>query len=636
MVVETVFPQQEQASRWQQIRCSLGWRLVLITLGFCFCFTLVTVTVRTYAVWRENVRHMNVELGLIEQVYQRTLTKAIWEIDRESIDAHLESAIHIEPVGRVELKVMSVQHTPIIQVRSRIGWSSSSWAPVRQVTLFYSPYAGSKEVVGELKLYGNETLLWEEMREIVASIIGVQLLQSILLAGVIILTFSKMVTVHIRRIARHLAELVPARLYIPLQLERPASREDELTSLVYGINHLQNNLSDYLGRQHLYEQELSAHRDQLAERVQERTAELERLTEAQQIVLLLSNRLIRAPYERIELYQQSCLSEVAKRLEACHALWYIREGSGISFRLAMQWCCDVCVAPTDVVNAAHLAHLEVLLDGGEPVTFVSRKAHTDALTSYGAAAFAHLEAEAIAFVPVGTGDEQLGFLVFIRTVTVETWRADEHALLAMTAQMLLHSTRHKAQMADIIQTHKALQEANVRLEELSRSDPLTGLPNRRHFDEIKDIEFSRAQRSGQPLTVLLCDVDFFKRYNDTYGHAQGDECLRLVASAMQASISRAGDLVARIGGEEFAVLMPATDSNAARLMAERLRQAIYELAIPHAGSAVASVVTLSIGQATFEAGASRAFHELLELADRSLYQAKGEGRNCVVSATLGE
>ncbi|RRW47101.1 GGDEF domain-containing protein [Pseudomonas luteola] len=132
----------------------------------------------------------------------------------------------------------------------------------------------------------------------------------------------------------------------------------------------------------------------------------------------------------------------------------------------------------------------------------------------------------------------------------------------------------------------------------------------------------------------MCDIDYFKRYNDTYGHAQGDECLRLVTAAMKASIARAGDLVARLGGEEFAVLLPATDKAAAYLLAERLRQAVCDLAIPHDKSSVAPIVTLSIGLATFEAGISSTFHELLELADRSLYQAKGDGRNRVVSATF--
>jgi diguanylate cyclase (GGDEF)-like protein len=634
MAVETDNAHVELLERWPQGRHSLGWRLVIVTLGFCFFFTLVTVGVRTWAVWHEHVQQMDIELGLIEQVYRRTLTKAVWDMDQDAVEAHLDSAVHIESVARVQLTVLSAQHIPVVQVRSRTGWVDSNLAPVRRVPLVFSPYAGSKETVGELILYGNEDLLWSEMKSVVVAIVGFQLLQSILLAGLIILMFSRLVTVHIRRIALHLTELTPERLDLPLRLSRSAKREDELTLLVQGINQLQSNLSGYLGRQHMYEKELAAHRDQLAERVQVRTAELQSLTEAQQMVLLLSNRLIRAPYERLELYQQSCLSEVAQRLGACYALWYVREESGIYFRLAMHWRCETCIAPESQINAAQLAHLDVLLDQGGPVTFTSGKALSEVLSAYGAATFQLLDAEATAFVPVGAGDEQLGFLVFIRKEVADVWRPDEHALLAMTAQMLLHSTRHRVQLGDIMQTQEALREANAQLKELSRSDPLTGLPNRRHFDEVKNIEFSRAQRSGQPLSVLMCDIDFFKRYNDTYGHAQGDECLRLVASAMRGSIARAGDLVARLGGEEFAVLLPATDRAMAHLLAERLRQAVYDLAISHSGSSVASVVTLSIGSATFEAGASTTFHELLELADRSLYQAKGDGRNRVVSATL--
>ena len=187
---------------------------------------------------------------------------------------------------------------------------------------------------------------------------------------------------------------------------------------------------------------------------------------------------------------------------------------------------------------------------------------------------------------------------------------------------------------ELVQAREQLQEHNRALTVLADHDSLTGIANRRRFEEALDVEFARAARSGAPLSLLMFDVDYFKRYNDTYGHAQGDECLRLVAAAMKASIARAGDLVARLGGEEFAVLLPATDKAAAYLLAERLRQAVCDLAIPHDESSVAPIVTLSIGLATFEAGISSTFHELLELADRSLYQAKGDGRNRVVSATF--
>ncbi len=428
---------------------SLGGRLVLATVGFCFLFALLTVAVRTWSAWQVHVAAMTGELALLDQVYQRTLSKAIWEMDRDLLKTYVASAANVAAVGRVELKITPASGAPEVLAQTREGWSPSAVAPARHLVLTYEPFPGGIETVGALALYGDERVLWSRLRGEVAAIAITQLIQCVLLAGLIMLMFSRSVTVHVQRIARHLAQLTPANLGQPLALNRPRARNDELSLLVGGVNQLQSSLSDYLRQQREYELELAEHRDRLAELVSERTAELENL--------------------------------------------------------------------------------------------------------------------------------------------------------------------------------------NAQLEELSRRDALTGLPNRRHFDEVKEVEFRRAQRSGQPLSVLLCDVDFFKRYNDTYGHAMGDQCLRAVAEAMRGSTGRAGDLLARIGGEEFAVLLPGTDEALARTLAERLRQSVVGLAVAHAASDVAPHVTLSIGLACLQSGNAQTFDALLHLADRALYLAKSRGRNQVAS-----
>jgi diguanylate cyclase (GGDEF)-like protein len=172
-----------------------------------------------------------------------------------------------------------------------------------------------------------------------------------------------------------------------------------------------------------------------------------------------------------------------------------------------------------------------------------------------------------------------------------------------------------------------LKSANIRLEALTRFDPLTGLANRRHFDEIKEVEFNRALRHQQPFSVLMCDIDFFKLYNDTYGHAKGDQCLRDVALTMSALFSRSGELVARLGGEEFAVLLPGQDQAQAFESAERLRQLLAQQRLPHSASTVSPFVTLSIGIAELETSGMDRFDQLLQSADKALYRAKSQGRD---------
>lgn len=429
----------------QRPSSSLGRRLVLATLGFCLLFTAATVGLRTWLAWEDGRSAMNAELVLIDQVFQSNLAKAIWEMDSDALETQLDSVAMAEPVGRVELRIFRAGRAPEVIQRQRPQQQPQHRAPVLQRRLTYEAYAGALETVGELRLEGDEGLLWKRLVADVTKIIITQVIQSLLLAGLIMWMFNSTVTLHVRRIAQHLTRLTPENLDQTLRLDRSVKRQDELSLLESGINSVQLKLSAYLERQHQDELALAAHRDRLAELVEERTAEL--------------------------------------------------------------------------------------------------------------------------------------------------------------------------------------RAANVLLEELSRSDPLTGLANRRHFDEIKEVEFRRAMRLGQPLTVLMCDVDFFKRYNDHYGHAQGDQCLQWVADTLRYVFARAGEVVARLGGEEFVVLLPGVDAESAHRSAIRLQQRLAERALPHEASAVSPHVTLSIGLAGFDADSMDQFEQLLRRADEALYRAKTQGRN---------
>ncbi|MCH7370541.1 membrane-associated sensor domain-containing protein [Aeromonas sp. MR16] len=165
-----------------------------------------------------------------------------------------------------------------------------------------------------------------------------------------------------------------------------------------------------------------------------------------------------------------------------------------------------------------------------------------------------------------------------------------------------------------------------KLDAMASRDPLTGLANRRHFDQICKSAIAQGTTLETPLTVILLDVDFFKRYNDHYGHQAGDECLILVAECLEESARESGDLVARYGGEEFVVLLQDTDLAGGERVAERIRHTLAARALPHEGSEVAPHLTLSQGIAQWRQGESLVM--LLERVDGALYQAKGEGRNC--------
>lgn len=193
-----------------------------------------------------------------------------------------------------------------------------------------------------------------------------------------------------------------------------------------------------------------------------------------------------------------------------------------------------------------------------------------------------------------------------------------------------------------VSAHLKLKEHSDLLRELSKRDPLTGVANRRALDEQIGIEWRRGLRNGEPLSLLMIDIDHFKKYNDHYGHLKGDSCLRKVAQAISGEATRAGDLVARFGGEEFAVLLPQTNGEQAVAVANKICEAVRALQIPHAESTTGGIVTISVGVGSlvpqYASGSTsaqaaengfRTARALFEMADGALYAAKEAGRNRV-------
>lgn len=213
-----------------------------------------------------------------------------------------------------------------------------------------------------------------------------------------------------------------------------------------------------------------------------------------------------------------------------------------------------------------------------------------------------------------------------------TDNSSEHYIISVTPlKSLLGTTTIVSQFKNITarkQTEIHLEELNRKLSDMARIDGLTGIANRRYFDEVFDKEWKRlAREQYQPFSLILADIDFFKKYNDNYGHQQGDDCLILVAKALNKVILRQSDMVARYGGEEFALLLPGVPLDGARTVGERVRQAIVKLQITHEHSDVADHITMSLGGAMMIPSQDNSPADLIALADQALYRAKESGRN---------
>jgi diguanylate cyclase (GGDEF)-like protein len=223
-------------------------------------------------------------------------------------------------------------------------------------------------------------------------------------------------------------------------------------------------------------------------------------------------------------------------------------------------------------------------------------------------------------VPILQGKNLWGLLIAHHCSAPRHWQTWETSLLEQLAVQISIAIQQS-------EIYQQLQNANQQLENLAMVDQLTQIANRRSFDQKLNYIWEQFLRKQNCVSLLLCDIDYFKQYNDTYGHAAGDDCLRLVGQVFQQTVKRATDLAARYGGEEFAVILPNTDTNGAVQIAQAINQAIQHLKIPHRASSVMEYVTVSIGIATVIPTPDMVPLELISAADAALYQAKSQGRN---------
>jgi diguanylate cyclase (GGDEF)-like protein len=215
--------------------------------------------------------------------------------------------------------------------------------------------------------------------------------------------------------------------------------------------------------------------------------------------------------------------------------------------------------------------------------------------------------------------------------TVETFEEDR---VSISLGCLTDVSKEMEAEEALKRTELALQKANEKLQQLATMDGLTGIANRRRFDDRLQQEWRRLGREGAALSLILCDIDHFKLYNDTYGHQAGDDCLRAVAGTMADTARRPADLVARYGGEEFAVILPNTDMEGAVRVAQEIRAAVKEKELAHNSSPVSPVVTLSLGVTTAIPNPQLPPESLVERADQALYEAKEQGRDRVVQKEM--
>lgn len=219
----------------------------------------------------------------------------------------------------------------------------------------------------------------------------------------------------------------------------------------------------------------------------------------------------------------------------------------------------------------------------------------------------------------------LGLLVEIIMLSLAL--SDKYRVLQEELEQHTVELEHK-----VAQRTQELEISNLKLRDLSRNDSLTGLPNRRYFDQQLEQEWDRAQRESKELSILVCDIDEFKKINDHFGHQYGDDCLKAFANVLRSSASRTTDLPARYGGDEFVIILPGTGAAGAEQLGKYICEKVQQLALKQAPEAAHAIVTVTIGSATLVPGPENNIKQFFSLADKNLFKAKKSGRNAVLSA----
>jgi sigma-B regulation protein RsbU (phosphoserine phosphatase) len=361
--------------------------------------------------------------------------------------------------------------------------------------------------------------------------------------------------------------------------------------------------------------------------LEKKTLALDTLDKYEEINFLYDISTKLASCVSVDAVAQATIEEARKPIATTCMSVILRDREGNQLKTIAFWsidphCCDRACQPCDRI-------IEQVLASGQ----------AEIISNINAIAPLIPPVYATICAPLKIQEQTIGVVNICNSQPVPYTAQDLKLFTALTSQaaaaidnaLLYERLKDYAQTLEmrVAQRTADLEKANLELHRLATLDGLTQVANRRQFDRYLDQEWRRLSREQKMISLVFCDIDYFKAYNDTYGHLAGDRCLRLIAQTLKGSVHRPADLVARYGGEEFAVILPNTDSQGAWQVAQTIHTEVEELHIAHAGSLVSDRVTASLGVASMIPQICLSPNLLVNTADRAVYEAKRRGRNCV-------
>ncbi|WP_287877614.1 diguanylate cyclase [Aquitalea sp.] len=602
----------------------LIWQLLLYTL----LFGVVVTALKAGQVLRDGQRQMDAIPSTVSRLYLPLLGQSAWDVDIPALQLQLRLIGQMPGVQSVEL-------------RTELGQSLRYENPELSDQLNSGTYRlqllapHSMESIGTLQLTVSRQHIYHAIWQEVASSALQFLLEFFGLALLLWWLFNRRLVKPLQGMAHTVRSYQPGTELPPLLPGQPQQHTDnELSELARAFRGMSNNINRHLAERQTIETELASHRDQLAELVTERTKELNQLLSFQQLIAAISTRFINVPLRDIDQATDMALGEIGRfmQVERCYLISFSDDWL---VNTVHEWCASGIQPTTHTLLGQNMLQRSWAWQQLQSFGLLSLDALADLPAS---AQQERLELEAhqvqsLFMLRIDHMGRPVGLFGCDMVSRPRRWQGKEQQQARLLGETLANTIIRRQQLQALSSTQQQLHNANADLARMAFSDGLTGIANRRYFDEQLTQCFQQARTEASPLSVLQIDIDYFKQFNDSYGHLAGDQCLRQVAQCIHAQLPEVQDLAARVGGEEFGVLLPGRNSEQAGVLAERIRQAIWQLAIAHRKSSTGDRVTISIGVATLHERHD-AEHMLMRDADRALYRAKNQGRNQVAYADV--
>lgn len=582
----------------------LAQQLLLIALGVSLLFSLLLTVLSVLRNDEEARRIQDATMAEVRDSYLPLLAQSLWEVDIAAMQRVLDSIVRVPGIERVELLGQNGQTLRSGQIPS----GDQHRHLVRRLVI--PPLRGQLHSLGTLELTLDDSALRSRQLRHTLLLLGERLLELLVLALLLYGLIRKLILRPLEKLAAMMRTHRPGD---PLPEPRGNFPNNEVGALYTAYANSNQSLNVHLDL-------LSTQRQQLNVQVVERTAQLSELVAQQRLLSELSAGFIHLQSSHIWPAILHALGRLGESLQT-RRCYLLQLDAGGALQQSRSWC----------ATPEHEGWQPAALRLDAPRLRERLRQAMPLCADY--ATLPPDERRALgALLPEGHGHLLLVPLPLHEEATMlfgcdrdAPWSDNEQALLQLAAEILQGALLRAEQLALLTRTQKALHAANLRLEEQVRRDPLTGLSNRLHFGELRQQAYYLAREHERPLSLLMIDIDHFKRYNDRYGHSAGDHCLACFAEALQRLAGLWRAQAARLGGEEFVLLLPGCDAPQALARAQELVQAVRELPVPLPDGELTRI-TLSVGAATLSHEHSD-IAELMEEADQALYRAKDQGRD---------